>query len=124
MSVISTRRVQSSIPDEGVDLDGVNIIEFLQCLLDLSLVGLNIDDEDQGVVLLNLFHRTLGVERVDYDLVLIETGLMRDGFAGVLGRSGELKGLRSVESRRETDLADFVRVNLYPISICSLLPRM
>ena len=63
-------------PDECVDLDGIDIVEFLQSLLDLSLVGLDVDDEYKSIVLLNLLHSTLGVERVDDDLVLIETGLV------------------------------------------------
>jgi len=96
--------------DEGVDLDGVNIVQLLQRLLDLSLVGLDINNEDQGVVLLNLLHRALGVERVDDDLVLIEARLRGDGLAEVLGVAGELEGLRLVEGRRGADLADLLRV--------------
>jgi hypothetical protein len=69
------------IPDKGVDLDSVDIVELLQRLLDLSLVCLDIDDENQSVVLLNLLHGALGVERVDNDLVLIEAWLMRNGLS-------------------------------------------
>jgi hypothetical protein len=83
----------------------------------LSLVGLNIDDEDKGVVLFNFLHGALGVERVDDDFVLIEAGNVRNGFAGVFGRARELEGLGAVESRRETDFADLVRVRLRVISI-------
>jgi hypothetical protein len=78
----------------------------------LSLVGLDIDDENEGVVLLDLLHRTLGVERVDDDFVLIETGLVRNRLAWKFGRAGELEGLGSVEGGRKTDLADLVGVNL------------
>jgi hypothetical protein len=105
-----------SIPDKGVDLDSVYIVELLQCLLDLSLVGLDVDDEDQGVVLLNLLHGTLSVERVDDNLVLIEARLMRNGLSWVFGRPGELEGLGTVESCRKTDLADLVRVGLVVVS--------
>jgi hypothetical protein len=79
----------------------------------LSLVGLDIDNEDEGVVLLNLLHRTLGVKGVDDDLVLIETRLVRDGLARVLGGARELEGLGAVEGGRETDFADLVRVHLF-----------
>jgi hypothetical protein len=48
--------------------------------------------------------------------VLIETGNVRDGLAGVLGRAGELEGLGAVEGRRETDLADLLRVHLRIVS--------
>jgi len=85
--------------NESVDLDGVNVIQLLQCLLDLSLVGPDIDNEDQGVVLLNLLHGALGVQGVDDDLVLIEAWLMGNGLAGVLRGTRELKGLGTVEGR-------------------------
>ena len=100
------------VPDKGVDLDGVDIVELLQRLLDLSLVCLDVYDEDQRVVLLNLLHGALGVERVDDDLVLIKTRLMRNGLSWVFGRSGKLEGLGSVEGGRKTDLADLGGVRL------------
>lgn len=76
--------------DKSVDLDGVDVVQLLQCLLDLSLVGLDVNDENQGVVLLDLLHCALGVERVDDDLVGIESGLMRNRLSWVLGASAEL----------------------------------
>lgn len=78
----------------------------------MPLVGLGVDDEDKGVVLLNLLHGALGVERVDDDLVLVEAGLMGNTLAGELGSARELEGLGAVEGRRKTDLADLVRVDL------------
>lgn len=63
----------------------------------MSLVGLGVNDENQGVVLLDLLHGTLSVERVDDDLVLIETRLVGNRLSEVFGLAGELKGLRSVE---------------------------
>lgn len=104
---------KKNIPDQGVDLDGVNVIELLESLLDLGLVGLDIDDEDEGVLLLDLLQGTLGVERVDDDLVLIETRSVRDRLAGVLGSPRQLKGLRLVEGGRVADLGGLVRVHLW-----------
>ena len=106
------RQMRLSVPDEGVDLDGVNIVKLLESSLNLPLVGLGVDDEDKGVVLLNLLHGALGVERVKNDLVLVEARLMGNTLAGVLGRARELEGLGTVEGRRKTDLADLVRVDL------------
>jgi hypothetical protein len=51
-----------SAPDEGVDLRRLDIVELLHSVLDLTLVRLNVDDEDKGVVLLNLLHCALCVE--------------------------------------------------------------
>jgi hypothetical protein len=109
---LQTLTQRGGIPDEGVDLDRVNVVELLQGLLDLSLVGQSVDDENQGVVLLDLLHGALGVERVDDDLVGIEMGLRGDRLARVLGLTRELEGLGPVEGRRETDLADLVGVDL------------
>ena len=79
----------------------------------MSLVCLNVDNENQSVVLLNLLHRALSVERVDDDLVLIETGGVWDGLSWVFWLAGELEGLGSVEGGRETDLAGLQSVRLY-----------
>lgn len=105
-------RREQGIPDQGVDLDGVDVIELLKSLLDLGLVGLDIDDEDEGVLLLDLLQGTLGVERVDDDLVLIETGLVRNRLARVLGSPRQLKSLGAVEGGRVSDLGLLVGVNL------------
>lgn len=105
------RKNSPCLPDEGVDLDGVDVVELLEGLLDLSLVGLDVDNEYEGVVLLDLLHGALGVERVDDDLVLIEAGLVRDRLAWVLWCARELEGLRAVEGGRQTDLADLVGVD-------------
>ena len=102
----------SNIPDESVDLDRVNVIKLFQCLLDLPLVGLDVNDEHQSIVLLNLLHCTLSIERVNDNLVLIKTRLVGNGFSWVLWLAGELKGLRSVEGGREADLPYFMRVLL------------
>jgi hypothetical protein len=64
------------IPDKSVDLDGVHIVKFLQSHLDLSLIGLHIYDEYQGVVLLNLLHGALSVQRVNDNFMVIETRFM------------------------------------------------
>jgi len=73
---------------------------LLQGFLDLPLVCLDIDDEYQGVVLLNLLHRALRIERVDEDLRGIEARPMGDRLARVLWRAGEFKSLWAVERRR------------------------
>lgn len=104
--------IDHNIPNQGVDLDSVHVVKLLQSLLDLSLVRLDIHDKHQGVVLLDLLHRALGVQRVNDNLVVVETGLMRDGFAGVFWRPRKLEGLGSVEGGRRANLANFVGVGL------------
>ena len=80
--------------DQGVDLDNVDLVELLEGLLDLGLVRLDIDNENEGVVLLELLHGRLGVQGVHNDLVLVEAGLMGDRLAVVLGWPGQSEGPR------------------------------
>lgn len=104
---------QRNIPDQGIDLDGVNVVELLESLLDLPLVRLDIHNEDEGVVLLDLLHRTLGVERVDDDLAGIEARLAWDRSARVFRRTREREGLRLVEGGALANFGDLVRVDLF-----------
>ena len=59
------------LPDEGVDLGDVDIIQLLDGGLDLVLVGLDVADEDEGVVVLDLLHRRLGRQGVLDDVVSV-----------------------------------------------------
>lgn len=109
-----------NIPDESVDLEGINVIELLKRLLDLGLVGLDVDDEDEGVVLLNLLHGALGVERANDDLVLIEARKMGDRLARVLGSAGDDEGLGAVERSAQADLALLLGVGLKKVKLAMM----
>jgi hypothetical protein len=94
-----------SIPDEGVDLGGFNIIELLDSILDLSLVGLDVNEEDEGVIILKLLHGSLSVKRLTDDAVLVHAGSVGDGLAAVLGNTSKLESLGQVEGGGGADLA-------------------
>lgn len=78
----------------------------------MPLVGLDVDDEYKGVVLLDLLHGALGVERVDEDLGGIVSRLVVNRLAWVPGSAGELEGLGTVEGGGRDDLLALVRVDL------------
>lgn len=78
----------------------------------MGLVRLDVDNEDEGVVFLNLLHGALSVERVDDDLVLVQTGLVRDRLARILGRPRQLKGLGTMEAGRVPDFRLLLGVRL------------
>jgi hypothetical protein len=101
---------QRYIPDQGVNLDTVNVVELLKSLLDLALVGLDVDNEDEGVVLLDLLHGGLGVQGVQNNTVEVQSGTVGNGNAGVLGGPRELEGLGAVEGRGGADLAGLVKL--------------
>lgn len=86
--------------------------ELYQSNIQVTVQTFDIDDEDEGVVLLHLLHGALSVERVNDDLVLIKTGLVRDRLSGVLGRSGEHQGLGAVEGGGGSGLDLLVGVGL------------
>lgn len=85
------RLLRSIGPNQGVDLDAVDIVHFLQSSPDLRLgrswvrsasftlhiteYELDVDDEDQGIVLLNLLHRAFGVERKQEDARRVQARL-------------------------------------------------
>lgn len=72
----------------------------------MVLVGLDVDNEGQGVVLLNLLHGGLSVERVANDAVLVHARKVWDRLASILGLASQLQGLGQVEVSRGADLAD------------------
>lgn len=79
----------------------------------LTLVGLDVDDEDEGVVLLHLLHGALSVERVDDNLVLIEARLVGDRSTRVLGSTASDQGLGAVEGGAVASLDLLVGVGLW-----------
>ena len=61
------------LPDEGVDLGHVDVVQLLNGRLDLVLVGLDVDEEDQRVVVFDLLHRGLGRQGMLDDVVGIHS---------------------------------------------------
>jgi len=82
---------------EGVDLEGGDVVELLDGVPDLALVGLDVDEENEGVVVLDLLHGRLSGKGGLDDLELVIAGELLAGLGGILGVAGELKGLGPVE---------------------------
>ena len=89
--------LESAGRDEGVDLVTLDAVEVLDGGLDLSLVGLDVDDEDEGVGVLDELHGRFGGEGVLDDGELVEGVLLGGGSGGVLGLAGEGEGVGAVE---------------------------
>jgi hypothetical protein len=92
-------------------LGSFDIIESLDGILDLVLVGLDINEEGQGVVFLNLLHGSLGVERLTNDTVLIHTRGMGNRLACILGGTVQNQSLGDMEMSGSTNLANGLTVN-------------
>lgn len=102
----------SIIPNQRIDLHTLHIIQLFQRLPNLPLIRLDIHNKHQRIILLNLLHRTLRIQRMDDDFAGIEAGCMWDALARVLGRAGEGESLGSVEGGVVSYFADLVRVDL------------
>ena len=89
--------LQATGCDESVDLLAFNVVQLSHSILDLSLVGLDIDDEDQGVAILNQLHGGLGGQWVLDDGMLVGLALSWCALGSVLGLPGVLKRLGLVE---------------------------
>ena len=85
------------LPDQGVDFDDLDFVQLLDSRLDLVLIALDIDDEDQGVVVLNLLHSTLSGVWVLDDVVSVQVGPLGSRLPGVLGRTGRPEGAGAAE---------------------------
>ena len=82
---------------EGVDLGDLEVVEVLAGLLDQWFVGSSVDDEHEGVVVLNGLDGALGGQGVLDDGVLVPGLLLLNTLALVLGLSGQLQSLGSSE---------------------------
>lgn len=107
--------------NEGVDLEGLDIVKLLDGLLDLVLVGSSVDLEDEGVGVLNLLDGTLGVDVRDDDLVGVESWKVGNRLAEVLRVLWELQSLWSSEGGGGSDREDLVAVDTLSDGLLSLL---
>ena len=113
VNIIASHQPNCLLPDEGVDLSSFNIIETLDGILDLVLVGLDVNEEGQSVVFFDLLHGSLGVERLTDNTVLIHTGSMGNRLTSILGGTLQDQGLGDVEVGGGTDLANSLTVNTF-----------
>merc|ERR1712064_117476 len=94
----------SGWPDQCVHFGDIDVVQLLDGSLDLVLVGLDVTDEDKGVVLLNLLHGGLSGQRVLDDGVGIHLVPLGSGLTRVLGVPGSPEGFGPVELDASSDL--------------------
>jgi hypothetical protein len=83
----------------------------------MRLIGLDVHNKDKSVVFLDLLHGALCIERMDDDLVLVQSRNMRNRLPQVLRRSRNLQGLWAVEAGCVPDLGLLERMRLEEMSI-------
>ena len=89
---------------EGVHSRDLDVVEFLASFLDHWLVRSSVNDEHQGVVVLDGLDGTLCAQRVLYDRVLVPGLLLLNALPGILGGTGECQSLGSSEGGVGPDL--------------------
>jgi len=90
--------------DERVHFGDVDLIKLLHRLLDLRLVGLEVDDENEGVVILNFLHRRLSREGIADDRIGVHAISFRRALLGELGRPLQSQSLGTAEFDDSSDL--------------------
>lgn len=89
--------------DQSVNVLNVNLVQLLDGLLDLMLVGLHTDLENQGVTILNLLDSGLSGDRGDDDLVGVQSWGVRNS-QGRFRVSAQLQGSWQLEGGVGSDL--------------------
>lgn len=90
--------------DEGVDLLDLDVVELLDRFLDEGLAGLAVNDEDEGVVVLNGLDGGLSSTGVLHDSILVPSVLLDSGLSLNLGSALLVEGLGQAEGGLEPHL--------------------
>lgn len=84
--------------NQRINLLNLDIVKLGNSILDLILVGTNVTDEDKCVVSLDLLHGSFGGKWCSHNGEFVHLVDFVDGFAGILGGTGELQGLWQMET--------------------------
>jgi hypothetical protein len=57
-------KARENIPDQGINLLGLNVVHFLDGVLDLLLISPDVDNKHQSVIVFDLLHGRLRGERI------------------------------------------------------------
>jgi len=94
---------QSSGSDQCVDLFTFNIVKLSYSILDLSLVGLDVNNENKCIAIFNQLHGRFSCERVFDNSVLVQSALFGDTSILVLRLTTVLKRHWPVEMNLGVD---------------------
>lgn len=102
------RDVQLKLPDQRVHFLGLDVIHLFHSILDLFLISANVHNENQSIVVLNLFHCRLSSQRVFKNLILVQLIPWSNTNAWILGISVLLQCLWSVKCDGCPDFLGFL----------------
>lgn len=108
--------IVEDVRDGSADRDSLDIVQLLHGVQNLPLSSIDVNNENQCVVILNLFHGRLGCQGVLDNSELVQSSTTGDRPARVLGVLGGSEGLWSSEDGGGADL-------LEPQGLLALLNR-
>lgn len=108
------------IPNKSVDFGHVDVIELLHGLLNLWLVGSEVYNKHQCIVVFDLLHCTLGGQRVFDDVILVQPGSTGNALARIFRPSLTLECLGTVEVYRGVYFSLEFRVGTFQHGLLSL----
>ncbi len=83
--------------DQGVYAGSINIIQSLNGILDVLLVGTDINNKHQRVVLFDFTHGAFSGQWEFDDAEFVHTRIFWDGFPRIFGSAGFLQGFWETE---------------------------
>jgi hypothetical protein len=95
--------LQSSWGNKSVDLFALNVVKIPYCCLDLTLVGLNVNNKYKCVAVFDELHGRLSCEWVLDDGVLVQSILLGGALSLVLGLAVKLQSFWAVEMNPSVD---------------------
>jgi hypothetical protein len=101
-------KARENIPDQGINLLGLNVVHFLDGVLDLLLISPDVDNKHQSVIVFDLLHGRLRGERILEHLIMVQFIPGRGAEARILGRAGSLQSLGPVERHGGSLLPPFL----------------
>ena len=104
----------------GVNVMNNNFVHSLYRNLNLVLVGLDVNLENQDVSVLNLLHGSLRGNWRNNHLVGIHSVVVGNSLSSILGSSGQLQGLWSVETGVSSHLDNLVGVGTFQGGLLSV----
>jgi hypothetical protein len=110
-SQANIRLLETIRTDKCVNLSGLNAVGLLDGGTNFRLIGANVDDENNGVVVLNHLHCTFSGQRVLDDLMVIELRLPVQGLARVHRLATKLKRVRAGKGNASSNLEGTTRTN-------------
>ena len=57
------KKEKCHVPNQSVNFGRLDVIQLLHRILNLPLIRLEVGDKNEGIVLLDLLHRGLGIQR-------------------------------------------------------------